>query len=263
MMGQIILKLDNISFEVKAGNFIQKILDNVNLEIYKSEIFGLTGESGSGKTTLAKIISGIERPTSGKKFFNGNNFIGIEPEHKIQFLFQNYAATHDPLQKVDHAFNEILKLKKEHTSNWYKLKKETLNLVGLSDELLSYYPSQLSGGQLQRLAMAKLLILRPELLILDEPFASQDVVSILNLIDLFKEINKNLGTTFFIISHELPYLLKFANRIGFIKDGQIVEIINIKTEDEVDRSIQPSSDYGKFLFQSFGIDFNKPKNCGS
>ncbi|NPV12560.1 MAG: ATP-binding cassette domain-containing protein [Ignavibacteria bacterium] len=253
MNNQIILRLKDISFEVKVGNSIQKILNNVNLEIYKSEIFGLTGESGSGKTTIGKIISGLEKPTAGKKYFYEKEFIGIEPEHKIQFLFQNYTATHDPLQKIDKAFNEILKLKKEPSEIWFHSKKEILNLVGLSDEVLVLYPSQLSGGQLQRLALAKLLILKPDLLILDEPFASQDVASILNLLKLFQEINQRYGTTFLIISHELPYLLKIANRIGFIKDGEIIEIINIDRLDGKRKIPKPSSKYAEFLFQSFGI----------
>lgn len=258
MTNQPILYLENISLEITKGNSSQQILKNINLEIYHSEIFGLTGISGSGKTTLGKIITGLETYTSGKKYFKGKEFDGIESKHKIQFLFQNYSASHDPLQKIDNAFNELLKLRNESLSNWYKLKKEILNLVGLSDEVLSLYPSQLSGGQLQRLALAKILILKPELLILDEPFASQDVVSILNLINLFKNINRKLGMTFMVISHELPYLLKLANRIGFIKDGTIVEILN-NNPDEVKhlkKTINPHSEYAQFLFNSFGININ-------
>jgi len=254
MNNQIILRLENISFEIKIGKSSQKILKDINLGINKSEIFGLTGESGSGKTTLGKIISGLEKPTSGKKYFHEKEFDGIETKHKIQFLFQNYVATHNPLQKIDNAFNELLKIQKETYSNWYKSKKEILNLVGLSDDVLSFYPSQLSGGQLQRLALAKLLFLKPELLILDEPFASQDVVSILNLIRLFKEINQKLGTTFLIISHELPYLLKISNRIGFIKDGEIIEVIKVDMKDVINKSLKPSSTYAQLLFHSFVIN---------
>ncbi len=111
MSSKIILKLENISFETKKESTI-KILNDINLEIYQSEIFGLTGESGSGKTTLARIISGLESPTFGRKIFDGKEFSGIHPEHKIQFLFQNYVASNDPLQKINSAFDEILKLKK-------------------------------------------------------------------------------------------------------------------------------------------------------
>lgn len=253
MNSKVILKLENISFEIKKTNQ-QKILQDINLEIYHSEIFGITGESGSGKTTLAKIIAGLEFPSSGKKLFNGKEFSGIHPEHKIQFLFQNYVASHDPLQKINAAFNEILRLKKSDKSDFFKYKKEILNLVNLSDDVLSLYPSQLSGGQLQRLALAKLLLLQPEFLILDEPFASQDVVSVVNLIKIFQHINQKLKTTFLCISHEIPYLLKFCNRIGVMKNGELLNIISIerdKNKLKIDGNI---NDYTKFLFKSFGIE---------
>lgn len=253
MNSKVILKLENISFEIKKSNQ-QKILQDINLEIYHSEIFGITGESGSGKTTLAKIIAGLEFPSSGKKFFNREKFSGIHPEHKIQFLFQNYVEFHDPLQKINSAFNEILRLKKFDKSDFFKYKKEILNLVNLSDDVLSLYPDQLSGGQLQRLALAKLLLLQPEFLILDEPFASQDVVSVVNLIKIFQHINQKLKTTFLCISHEIPYLLKFCNRIGVMKNGELLNIISIerdKNKLKIDGNI---NDYTKFLFKSFGIE---------
>jgi len=253
MVNNIVLELRDISFEVKK-NFRYQILKNINLQIYQSEIFGLTGESGSGKTTLAKIISGLESQTTGKKFFRGIEFNGIHPEHKIQFLFQNYSATHDPHQKINTAFDEILKLIGFQKEELFKQKKYVLNLVGLSDEVLNMYPSQLSGGQLQRLALAKLLLLNPSLLILDEPFASQDVVSINNLIKIFIQINHQLKTTFLVISHEIPYLLKFCDRIGVMKDGELKDILIIKKTDRKVEIQNISSDYTKFLLQTFEIN---------
>jgi ABC-type dipeptide/oligopeptide/nickel transport system ATPase subunit len=256
MNGQPILQLENISFVIEKKKQIHQILKEINLEIYESEIFGLTGESGSGKTTIGKIIAGLEERSSGKKYFRGKEFDGIESGHKIQILFQNYSATYDPLQKIDGTFNEFLRLSNQPFIHWYKIKKEILNLVGLSDDVLSLYPYQLSGGQLQRLALAKLLILKPEFLILDEPFASQDVVSILNLINLFRAINKKFGVTLFIISHELPYLLNLADRIGFIKNGSIIEILSVSDKKQFGEIIKPNSDYAQFLFKSFGISFS-------
>lgn len=252
MSSKIILKLENISFETKKESTI-KILNDINLEIYQSEIFGLTGESGSGKTTLARIISGLESPTFGRKIFDGKEFSGIHPEHKIQFLFQNYVASNDPLQKINSAFDEILKLKKINSDEFFKHKKEILNLVNLSDDVLNLYPYQLSGGQIQRVALAKLLLLKPVFLILDEPFASQDVVSVLNLIKTFQHINQKLKTSFLCISHEIPYLLKFCNRIGVMKDGEIKDILLLKRKEDKLEIQNKYSDYTEFLFQSFGI----------
>jgi peptide/nickel transport system ATP-binding protein len=116
------------------------------------------------------------------------------------------------------------------------------------------YPSQLSGGQLQRLALAKLLLLNPSLLILDEPFASQDVVSINNLIKIFIQINHQLKTTFLVISHEIPYLLKFCDRIGVMKDGELKDILIIKKTDRKVEIQNITSDYTKFLLQTFEIN---------
>ncbi len=251
-MSKVILKLDNISFNTKRNN-PQQILKNINLEVYQSEAFGLTGESGSGKTTLAKIISGLENQSVGKKIFKGKEFTAIHDEHQIQMLFQNYSATHDPLQKIDNSFNEILKLSKKSKYEYFKQKKEILNMLGLSDDVLMLYPYQLSGGQLQRLALAKLLLLNPSLLILDEPFASQDVVSVVNLIKIFKQINEKLRVTIFCISHEIPYLLKFCNRIGVMRKGELKDIIICRRESEKIIIENVYSDYTKYLLGSFGI----------
>lgn len=251
-MSKVILGLYNISFSVKR-NGQQQILKSINLDVYQSEIFGLTGESGSGKTTLARIISGLENQTEGKKFFNGKEFSSVHDEHQIQVLFQNYSATHDPLQKIDSSFNEILKLSKKKRDEHFKQKKEILSMLGLSDDVLMLYPNQLSGGQLQRLALAKLLLLNPSLLILDEPFASQDVVSVVNLIKIFKQINEKLKVTILCISHEIPSLLKFCNRIGVMRNGELKDIVFCRREGERIIIENVYSDYTKYLIGSFGI----------
>ncbi len=252
-MKKPLLKLDNISF-TSPKNRNQQILKDINLEIFSSEIFGLTGESGSGKTTLAKIISGLEHPTSGKKFFNNKELPGIDPDHQIQILFQNYTDMHDPIQKIGSAFNEILGLRKSKPKEFFKIKKDVLNLVGLSDELLNYYPYHLSGGQLQRLALAKILLLNPKLIILDEPFASQDVTAVKSIIKILFQINQTYKTTFICISHDLHYLIKFCNRIGIMKDGEMLDIINIKSQNTI--LIEQLNDYTKYLFSVFNIELS-------
>lgn len=252
MNKQEILKLENISFRVdKIKN--QEILKNINLEIYNSEIFGLTGESGSGKSTLAKIISGLEIQTAGEKYLRNESYSGIDEKHRIQLLFQDYSASHDPLQKIDSAFNELLRIKRVNPQELFKRKKEALNLVGLSDEILNYHSFQLSGGQLQRLALAKLLLLNPEILILDEPFASQDVVSVINLIRILTHINQKFKTTIICISHDIPYLIKFCNRIAVMRDGKLVDTLIIENKDTKIKITNCHSDYTKFLLKSFEI----------
>ncbi len=252
MNKHVILKLKNISLKV-GKNQNQEILKNINLEIYNAEIFGITGESGSGKSTLAKVIAGLERQTTGEKFIHNESYSGIDEKHRIQLLFQDYSASHDPLQKIDSAFNELLKIKKVNPHELFKRKKEILNLVGLSDEILGYYPSQLSGGQLQRLALVKLLLLNPEILILDEPFASQDVVAVVNLIKILTQINQKFKTTIICISHDIPYLIKFCNRIGVMKNGELVDTLIIEKINNKVKIQNYYSDYTSFLLKSFEV----------
>lgn len=252
MSNEILLELKEISFSVNLKGIIQDILKNINLRIFKSEIFGLTGESGSGKTTLGKIISGLEKPTCGQKFFNGEEFVEIQREHKIQLLFQNYYDSFDPLQKIDSAFNEFLKINNTIEEDGFKEKKFVLDLVGLSEDLIKRFPNQLSGGQLQRLALARFLLLKPELLILDEPFASQDVASIVNFIKILKRINEEQKITIICIAHDIPVLIKLCNRIGFMKEGEIVEIISIDNSGLINI---PSMGYSRYLLESFGVKY--------
>lgn len=247
-----ILRLEDVGFYVKKDNKEIHILKNINFSVLKGEIFGITGESGSGKTTLGKIICGLENPTYGKKYFYGKEFAGIEPERKIQFLFQNYVSSHDPIQKIDSSFDEILSIM-NIKSNKYKIKKEILNMIDLGDDLLSLFPINLSGGQLQRLAIAKLLLVQPHLIILDEPFASQDISSVLNLIKIFLKLNQKLKMTLICISHDIPYLLKICDRILIMKDGEIVEIIGI--DKSINKYDHPTKTYSKFLFQAFDLKF--------
>lgn len=250
MSNEILLELKEISFSVNRKGIVQYILKNINLKIFSSEIFGLTGESGSGKTTFGEIISGLEKPTLGKKYFNGKEFSGIHPQNKIQFLFQNYYDSFDPIQKIDSAFNEFLKINNINAEDGFREKKLVLDLVGLSDDLINRFPHQLSGGQLQRLALARLLLLKPELLILDEPFASQDVDSIVNFIKILKRVNEEQKITIICIAHDIPVLIKLCNRIGFMKGGEFVEIVSIDNSGVVNF---PSARYARYFLESFGI----------
>lgn len=111
-MDNIILRLENISFKIKHKNKSLTILDKISLKIYEKEIIGITSESGSGKITLGKVICGLEKETYGEKYFRNQKFSGIKSQKRIQFLFQNYAITHDPLQCLNSFFDEILELKK-------------------------------------------------------------------------------------------------------------------------------------------------------
>ncbi|MCX8010838.1 MAG: ATP-binding cassette domain-containing protein [Ignavibacteria bacterium] len=237
-----LLELKCIFYEIKN----KTILDNINFAVNYGELIGISGESGSGKTTLGNIISGIITPTSGKKLFEGKEFSGIEENHNIQFLFQNYSATHDPLQKIKKSFEELFQLTDLPKNNNLQNAIKILEKVRLDSKVLELYPYQLSGGQQQRLALAKILVFKPKLIILDEPFASQDVIAQAELISLIKEINKTENISFLIISHDISILKNLCSKIIVLYSGKIMEIIESKNLHE--RARHP---YTKFLLDNF------------
>ncbi len=246
-----ILELRNISYTPPKVNLRQKgntdnsILNDISFEIEHAEIFGITGESGSGKTTLGRIICGLIDQTSGEKLFCGEKFNGIHPNRTIQFLFQNYSASHDPSQRNAISLIEIFSLKKRKIG-FDHFMRSLLTKVKLNENILKLYPYELSGGQQQRLALAKILALDPKLIILDEPFASQDVSAQHELIDLLLELNRTEKLSIICISHDLFVLRKLCSRIMVINRGQIVEISH---SDELFSN--PKQEYTKLLVNSF------------
>lgn len=248
-----ILELKNVSYSPpKIGlakiSSVHKdlILNNISFLVNEGEMLGITGESGSGKTTLGKIICGLIEPTTGEKFFYGQKFEGFHPDKVTQFLFQNYSASHDPLQKNRNSFKEIFSLAKSNNTNFETFSKELLGKVNLDVNVLELYPYELSGGQQQRLALAKILVLKPKVILLDEPFASQDVTAQFELINLLLELNRKENLTIVCISHALIVLRKLCSRILVMRNGQIEEIANSK-----ELFLNPKSEYTKYLIESF------------
>ncbi|MBU2445261.1 MAG: ATP-binding cassette domain-containing protein [Bacteroidetes bacterium] len=248
-----ILELKNVSYSppktslaINSPAQIDLILNNINFSVNEGEILGITGESGSGKTTLGKIICGLIEPTSGEKFFCRQKFEGFHPDKVVQFLFQNYSASHDPLQKNRNSFTEILSLVKNKNTNFETFSKELLGKVNLNENVLDLYPHELSGGQQQRLALAKILVLKPKVTLLDEPFASQDVTAQFELINLLLGLNQNENLTIICISHDLIVLRNLCLRILVMRNGQIEEISNSK-----ELFVNPKSEYTKYLIESF------------
>lgn len=255
-----ILELKHISFSVKEKKVVsdrstnKTILNDINFSVRNGEFFGVTGESGCGKTTLAKIISGLLIPDSGEKFLEGKKFTGIDKDHRIQFLFQNYSASHNPLMTNRKSLFEIFSLTNISKNKFQNFAEELLHQVRLNKNILDMYPYELSGGQQQRLALAKILGLKPKIIMLDEPFASQDVNVQVELLDLLKDLNENLEITFIVISHDLIVLQKFTDRIMVMYNGEIVEII--ESENFFKAVIHP---YTKFLIENFTVNYEVKK----
>lgn len=255
-MKDIILKTENISYTVDKRNSLTgfesvEIIKNISFGIERGNVLGIAGESGSGKSTLAKILTGIYSPSSGRietKFIKDWNNSLPKP---IQILFQNDGELINPFRKVKDVLNEAFELKAGTKNNFSKNVNELLNILQLPQTINENKGSQLSGGEQQRIALARILIVEPEILILDEPFSSQDVESQLNLINLLKKIKADFNLTVICISHDLRILRNFADEILIMFKGDIAEIGNT---NEV--FTNPKHDYTKFLLSAESLSLS-------
>jgi peptide/nickel transport system ATP-binding protein len=245
-----LLKIENISYSVIAKGEAKKrfdILKNVSFEIEDGEILGICGESGGGKSTLAKVIAGLIKPDSGKITLNSE--LVRKKSSPIQILFQNHGEVLNPFRKIRNIVDEALIVNGVAKNDLETERESVLTSVGFPEELYNRRGMELSGGEQQRAALARLLAVRPVLLILDEPFSAQDVESQLNLVKLFKQLNKEFNLTMICISHDLRILRNLANRVIILKDGEIVESGIIK---EVFNN--PQKDYTKFLLSAESLE---------
>jgi len=242
-----LLRIENISYSVQQNKdkMAVSILKNISFSINEGEILGVCGESGGGKTTLAKIIAGIIMPVEGKIVWNQNADVSHSSISPVQILFQNNGEILNPFRRINDIVTEALGIKNKDKNSIIQLKEKLFEAVGINPELRNRKGYELSGGEQQRAALARLLAVNPKLLILDEPFSAQDVESQLNLVNLFKNINKNFKVTILCISHDLKILRKLVQRVLIIKDGEIIE--SGKTE-EILKS--PTSPYTKFLLRA-------------
>ncbi|MBK9098647.1 MAG: ATP-binding cassette domain-containing protein [bacterium] len=245
-----LLKVENISYSVTVKEESKKqfdILQNVSFEVEVGEILGICGESGGGKSTLAKVIARLIKPDNGKVTLNSESV--KRKSSPIQILFQNHGEVLNPFRKIQNVIDEALIISGIDKSNLQIEREKVLSSVGFSKGLYERRGMELSGGEQQRAALARLLAVKPVLLILDEPFSAQDVESQLNLVKLFKYLNKEFDLTMICISHDLRILRNLANRVIIIKDGEIVESGITK---EVFNN--PQKIYTKFLLSAESLE---------
>ena len=246
-----ILKLENIYYSVSSSGkaFAKKntfnIIDDINLNINYGEILGISGESGGGKTTLAKVIAGVIKPSKGKLAWDDDALSGNSDISPVQILFQNHGEILNPYRKIEDIINEALKIQKYNPEAIKRKKEEILNSLNISTDITKRRGYELSGGEQQRAALARLLAVNPKMLILDEPFSAQDVESQLNLLKLFQKINGKLKLTMLCVSHDLNILRKLADRIVIIQKGKVVE--EGSTEEVFNN---PAHDHTKYLLKA-------------
>ena len=239
-MENIILKTENLkkyfpikkTFLKRRANCV-KAVDGVDLELKEGGILGIVGESGSGKTTLAKTILGIYRPSEGEVYFKGDKISNLRPNRmkairrEIQYVYQNPGASFDPWWRVGRSLEEPFKIHQTLPEQGMKKKvKDVLKSVGLEEDHIFRYPHEFSGGQQRRLALARILVLSPSLIIFDEPTSGLDVSIQATILKLLKKLRNDFGLTYIFISHDLEVVRLMSDKIAVMYLGTIVEYGN-------------------------------------
>ncbi|HKW43681.1 MAG TPA: ABC transporter ATP-binding protein, partial [Thermoplasmata archaeon] len=206
-------------------------VDDVSFSIEEGETFGLVGESGSGKSTLGRCILRIIEPTAGRVWFGDQELTALRGEAlrkvrlRLQAVFQNPVGSLNPRMRAGTAIAEPLRVHQGMTREEADARvKELLGRVGLRPEVTRNYPHELSGGQCQRIAIARALAVEPRFLVLDEPTSSLDVSVQAQIVNLLKDLQRDLGLTYLFITHDLSLVSYLADHVAVMYLGKLMEI---------------------------------------
>jgi D-methionine transport system ATP-binding protein len=225
-MGQGLIEIRGLSKTFQTKDTEIHALQNINLTIEKGDIFGIIGMSGAGKSTLVRCLNLLERPTQGTVIFDGKDLCSLseadlrEVRRSIGMIFQQFNLLQQRTALENVCFP--LEISGVRKSDAKTKAKELLDMVGLTDRAESY-PTQLSGGQKQRVAIARALATNPKVLLCDEATSALDPTTTQSILDLLKNINRQLGITIVIITHEMSVIEKICNRVAIIDNSQIAE----------------------------------------
>ncbi|MDF0601236.1 ATP-binding cassette domain-containing protein [Psychromarinibacter sp. C21-152] len=229
-----------------------KAVDGVSFDLRPGEILGLVGESGSGKSTVGRAVLRINRVSSGSIRFEGTEVTGLSPHallplrRRMQMIFQDPRGSLDPRMKVGRLLAEPLEIHGLLDRQGRRARvAELLRLVGLAPEAAGRYPHQFSGGQAQRIAIARALALDPALIVADEPISSLDVSIQAQVINLLAELRRSLQVAMIFIAHDLSVVRHIADRVAVMYLGRIVEIA-----DKADLYTRPGHPYTRSLLSA-------------
>jgi ABC-type glutathione transport system ATPase component len=212
------------------GGEVMTAVDSVSLNLERGQTLGLVGESGSGKSTLARLVLRLHEPTSGSVTFEGTDVLAANPEQlrhlraRMQIVFQDPFSSLLPHYSAIDNVAEPLRLHKRGNKQARKTRaRELLDLVGINPHMVDRYPYEFSGGQQQRIAIARALALDPELLICDEPTSSLDVSIQAQILNLLERLQDQLGLSMLFISHNLAVVEHLATHVAVMYRGRVVE----------------------------------------
>lgn len=225
-MSEAVIEIKSLSKTFVNKDKQVKALNNINLIIEKGDIFGIIGMSGAGKSTLVRCINMLEKPTKGTVLFDGHDITKLSAKNlrqarrSMSMIFQQFNLLMQRTAEQNICFPLELDGVDKKTAK--EKAKELLEMVGLEDKAQAY-PSQLSGGQKQRIAIARALATNPKVLLCDEATSALDPNTTTSILKLLKDINKRLGITIIIITHQMSVIEEICNRVAIIADSQIAE----------------------------------------
>jgi len=258
-VGAVVLEAKDLvkEFPVTKGMLQRKVgtvsaVAGVSFEIRKGETLGLVGESGCGKTTIGRMLVGLDKPTSGSVLFGGTDLARSSgrqyrrERRDIQYMFQDSYASLDPRMRAGSILREPLIVQGIGSRHEQQAKvREMLGKVGLPASWTERYPHEFSGGQRQRLGFARALLLNPQVIVADEPVSALDVSVQAQVLNMMRDLQREMGLTYLFISHDLSVVRYLSNHIGVMYLGKLVEI---GTADEV--YLRPAHPYTKGLIES-------------
>jgi len=237
-----ILKVNNLTKIFRIGNIFSRqrlvAVDKVSFEINQAEVFTLAGESGSGKTTVSRMILGFIEASGGEIIYKGKSITNIKNRKErmefmkdVQAIFQNPFETFNPLRKVENYLYETAKnYEMAQGKEMDEVVREALDAVGLQlEDVRGKYPSEFSGGQLQRISVARALITKPSLLVADEPVSMVDASLRMSIVNLFRKLKEEHKVSVLYITHDLATAYYVSDKIAIMFRGNVVEMGNVES----------------------------------
>ncbi|MCR5605724.1 MAG: dipeptide/oligopeptide/nickel ABC transporter ATP-binding protein [Treponema sp.] len=253
------LELKNVSVSFRTekkdkifGYTRQKVLHDISFDVKKGCCLGILGESGSGKSTMGKVITGLLKPDNGELLLDGVSVYANRAgkkclQNKLSVVFQDYTTSANPRFQIKSVIKEGLRVRERREGiklDYSSECKALLEMVGLDESFANRFPHELSGGQLQRVCIARAVACKPEIILFDEAVSSLDAHTQVQVMDLLKDLKKKLNLTYIFITHDLTSITYICDEVLFLYQGKVTEHIDIKnianTKDDYARKLLES-----------------------
>lgn len=253
------LQLDKVCVSFRSerqdkifGHTRQQVLFDVSLKVKKGTCLGILGESGSGKSTMGRVICGLLKPDTGEVMIDGTSVYASrkgrkELQNKLSVVFQDYTTSANPRFRVSDVIKEGLFVRQRREKEKLQYEKEIkklLELVGLSEDFADRFPHELSGGQLQRVCIARAVACNPQIVLFDEAISSLDAHTQVQIMDLLLELKEKLQLTYIFITHDLTSITYLCDDVLFLYQGHVTEYL------PVDKISQTKDQYARKLLES-------------